>query len=177
MPDLHVQCSATVIGAFCSIGSRVVLGHGKHPTDFLSTSPYFYFQELGYKSNSTPSMDQFWFIEPIRIGNDVWIGDGVFVKNGVTIGDGAIVAARSVVTKDVAPYTVVAGVPAKVIRHRFDQQTVEDLLALKWWNLPDDILREVPIDDMPNALRYLRHHHGGQKLDVAIERRFIDQVQ
>ncbi len=83
---------------------------------------------------------------------------GAFIKNGVTIGDGAVIGAKSVVTRDVPPYAVVAGVPAKVVRYRFDTQTIKELLALQWWNLDDDVLRRVPYDDIRQALAFLKEH-------------------
>ena len=158
--DLWVVSPETTIGAFCSIGCRVVLGHGEHPVSFLSTSPYFYFDELGFKipsnHNGSPAHPEFWALSPIKIGNDVWIGDGVFIKNGVTIGDGAIIGARAVVTKDVPPYAVVVGVPAKVIKYRFPPEVIEELLALKWWELPDKTIQQIPYDNLPEALKFLR---------------------
>jgi lipopolysaccharide biosynthesis protein len=154
-PDTHIQCVSTVIGSFCSIGQRVVIGHGKHPKDFLSSSPFFYFDELGFKSEDMPAHDEFWYIEPIIIGNDVWIGDGAWIRNGVTIGDGAIIGARAVVTKDVPPYAIVAGVPGGIIGYRFDEMTIRALLDSEWWNLPDDVIRQIPFDDVPQALSFL----------------------
>ena len=107
-----------------------------------------------------PVHEEFWQSEPIHIGNDVWIGDEVFVKNGVTIGDGAVLGARSVVTKDVPPYAIVAGVPAKIIRYRFDEPTRQELLRLKWWELDDDIIRQIPYDNISAALQFLREVRG-----------------
>lgn len=156
-PDLICQSSKTTIGSFCSIGPRVVLGHGKHPISYLSTSPYFYFEDLDFMDfSSVPKHQEFWDIEPIHIGNDVWIGDGVFVKNGVTIGDGAIVGARAVVTKDVPPYSIVVGTPAKVIKYRFSQEVIEELLELKWWDLDVEILRKCPYENIDVAIKYLK---------------------
>ena len=88
--DLVVEPPHSKIGAFCSIGRRVVLGHGNHPLNYLSTSPCFYLDEFNYKNPDMPTHREWWSLEPIEIGNDVWIGDGVFVKNGVKIGDGAV---------------------------------------------------------------------------------------
>lgn len=77
----------------------------------------------------------------VKIGNDVWIGYGVTIVNNVTVGDGAVIAAGSVVTKDVPPYAIVGGVPAKTIRYRFDEEVCKILLELEWWNFPEDILK------------------------------------
>ena len=128
------------IGAFCSIGSSCQIGGGIHPTCMVSTSPVFLkgksavgynFGELDY----LPSLTVF-------IGNDVWIGSGVYIKAGVRIGTGAIIGAHAVVTHDVEPYTIVAGVPAIMIRKRFDDNTIEKLLDLKWWDWPDNSLKK-----------------------------------
>ena len=128
------------IGAFCSIGARCGIGGGVHPTDTVSTSPVFLkgknflkknFAEISYSPSLT-----------VEIGNDVWIGEGVFIVSGVRIGDGAIIGAHAVVTKDVAPYSVVAGVPAREIRKRFPDDIAGKLLELKWWEWPDEKLQE-----------------------------------
>lgn len=159
--DTYIQNEDDIIiGAFCSIGSRVVLGHGEHPMNYISTSPYFYFDNIGYKTKDMVSHNEFWEIPPIHIGNDVWIGDGVFVKNGVTIGDGAIIGARSVVTKDVPPYAIVVGCPARVLRYRYDRETIDELLRLKWWDLDDDIIKQIPYDNVEESLKFLRKVRG-----------------
>ena len=160
--DLWVASSQTTIGAFCSIACRVILGHGKHPIHFLSTSPFLYFDELGYKTKKMPSHSGFWKPEPVTIGNDVWIGDGVFVRNGVHIGDGAIIGARAVVTKDVPPYAIVVGCPAQIIKYRFTPPVIEELLKLKWWELADDIIQQIPYDDIPKALKFLHQVRSAQ---------------
>ena len=154
--DLQVFSKDTTIGAFCSIGQKVVLGHGTHPLSFLSSSPYFYFKNLHFKSETTHNHDEFWDYPAITIGNDVWIGDGVFVKNGIKIGDGAVIGAHSLVTKDVPPYAIVAGVPAKIIRYRFPEKIIADLLELKWWCLPDEVIKQIPYDDIEQAIAFLK---------------------
>lgn len=155
-PDIFIVNPQTKIGAFCSFGPRVVLGHGKHPINFLSTSPYFYFERLGYKDKNQVGHEEYWDLEPIEIGNDVWIGDGVFVKNGIKIGDGAIIGARAVVTKDVPPYAIVVGSPAKIIKYRFDEETIKTLLELKWWELDDEIIKQIPYDDINKAIEFIK---------------------
>ncbi len=154
--DLVVQNENTSIGSFCSIGEKVVLGHGEHPINFLSTSPYFYFTNIRWKREDMPSHDEFWDLEPISIGNDVWIGNDVFVKNGVKISDGAIIGAKSVITKDVPPYAIVAGAPAKIIKYRFDENIIKELLELKWWELDDEIIKQIPYDNIEEAIKFLK---------------------
>lgn len=154
----------TVIGNFCSIGENVHLGHGEHPKNFLSTSPYFYYDSLKWKKPQTKSYNNFWYYEPVVIGHYVWIGDNVFVKNGIKIGNGAIVGACSVVTHDVPPYAIVAGVPARIIRYRFDEKTIKELLKLPWWNLPDEIIKQIPYDDINAAIKFIKQNMKHHKL-------------
>lgn len=127
------QVYSATVGNFTSIGPQVLIGLGEHPSQkFVSTHPMFY----SMRGQSNPVIvDKELFDEfPItEIGNDVWIGARAVVKTGVKIGDGAIVAAGSVVTKDVEPYAIVGGVPAKLIRYRFDDETIEQLIQSKWW--------------------------------------------
>ncbi len=135
----YTKAKNVKIGAFCSIAGNVSLGLGKHPTNMISTHPAFY-------SNSKPFQtfaDKNYIEEygSIEIGNDVWIGSQVAVMFGVKIGDGAIIAYGSVVTKDVEPYSIVGGVPAKHIKYRFDKDTINNLLDSKWWSIEDSILR------------------------------------
>ena len=147
--------SQTTIGSFVSIGSGVTIGNGQHPTDFLSTSPYFYLDHLGFKNDDMVSHNEYMYKAPVHIGNDVWIGENVKISNGVTIGDGAIVGRCAVVTKDVPPYAIVVGVPAKILRYRFDEETIAKLLKLKWWELDDEVIKTIPYDNISTAISYI----------------------
>lgn len=129
------------IGKFCSVGSEVRCGLGIHPTQiFVSTHPIFF---------STKKQAQITFVKKdyikeykrIKIGNDVWIGNGAVIIDGVIIGNGAIIAAGSVVTKDVEPYSIVGGVPAKVIRYRFSEDQIRFLQKVKWWDMDIDWIK------------------------------------
>lgn len=119
------------VGAFCSIAAGTTIGGGMHPTDWVSTSPVFYRGGNVLKTNF--SQNKFEEFAHTTIGNDVWIGSKCLIKGGVTIGDGAIIGMGSVVTKDVPPYEIWAGNPAKCIRKRFDDETIAKLLKLQWW--------------------------------------------
>lgn len=131
----------TVIGAFCSCSDHIFVGGHEHPLDWVSTSAVF--QDVKNSGNSKRfSKHKLPELKQTHIGNDVWIGHNVTIKAGVRIGDGAAIGAGSVVTKDVPPFAIVAGVPAKVIRYRFDESTIKDLLDTEWWNLSDDKLFE-----------------------------------
>ena len=132
-----------VIGKFCSLacGARFLFNSANHTLKSLSTYPFpiFWGEEWGIdKSEVASAWDN---RGDIVVGNDVWIGYEAVVMAGVTIGDGAIVASRAVVTRDVPPYAIVGGVPAKVIKYRFDPATVESLLAIKWWEWPAETIR------------------------------------
>lgn len=135
-----------IIGKFCSLacGVKFLFNCANHSLHSLSsyTFPLFY-EEWGL---DWENIGQAWDNRgDIIIGNDVWIGYEALVLSGVHIGDGAIIGARAVVTKDVAPYTIVGGVPAKEIRKRFDPQTIARLESLQWWNWPvDKIRRNLP---------------------------------
>jgi len=125
------------IGKFCSIacGAKFLFNSANHALGSLSTYPFpIFFEEWNLDVENIP---QAWDNKgDIVVGNDVWIGYEAVILAGVTIGDGAIIGTRAVVTKDVPPYTIVGGVPAKPIRSRFDEATIQALLALKWWDWP-----------------------------------------
>ncbi|MFO1405034.1 MAG: CatB-related O-acetyltransferase [Azonexus sp.] len=131
-----------VVGSFCSIaaGVSIYVGiQGRHTTDFLSTYPISMI--FGRPSEVEVSAALLGNLD-VEIGNDVWVGRDALILAGVNIGDGAVIAARSVVTSDVPPYAIVGGTPAKVIRYRFDDEVISSLLKLKWWNMPESILRD-----------------------------------
>ena len=132
--------SRTKIGKFCSIGPNCLIGPGKHPTHYVATSPAFYSRKarLCVTFSNSEYFEEF---SQINIGNDVWIGEGVLIMGGVEIGDGAIIAAKSVVTKDVPSYAICGGIPAKLIRYRFSQEIIQILLSVKWWNKDESWLR------------------------------------
>lgn len=123
------------IGSFCSIASYCAIGGGSHPIEYVSTSPVFLRGDNFFHKNFANL--QFEEAEKVVIGNDVWIGEGCFINGGVTIGNGAIVGAHSVITKDVEPYSVVAGAPARLLRLRFDKDTASYLERIQWWNWPE----------------------------------------
>ena len=129
--------SNLTIGKFCSIGPNFCCGLGLHPTNGISTSPMFY-STVRQNGVTLCTENQYEETKHTTIGNDVFIGANVTILDGVTIGDGAVVGAGAVVTKDVPPYAVVGGVPAKVLKYRFDKDTINKLLQIQWWNNPTE---------------------------------------
>ena len=132
-----------MIGRFCSIAIDVTISLGNHRTDIVSTYPFstlapWWPEASGYPDRTTSG--------DVVIGNDVWIGKGVFISSGVTVGDGAVLAAGSVVTRDVPPYAIVGGVPAKVIKYRFSPEVIASLLNIAWWDWSDEeVARHLPL--------------------------------
>lgn len=132
-----------IIGKYCSIacGAKFLFTSANHTMRSLATYPFpLFFEEWGLdRKNVTDSWDN---KGDIVIGNDVWIGYEAVILSGVTIGDGAIIGARALITKDVPPYTIVGGVPAKPIRKRFSEKTISLLLEKKWWNWSEEKIAE-----------------------------------
>lgn len=126
----------TTIGAFSSISNNCYIGSFSHPIDWVSTSPLFHKGKNIFRKNF--AKHQFVPFVETTIGNDVWIGEGCKIKAGVTIGDGAIIGMGSVVTKDVEPYSIYAGCPARKIRNRFGENEIELLKKIKWWEWNDE---------------------------------------
>jgi len=148
--------SNTKIGKYCSIGKKCEIGVADHPQTWLSTSPIQYNLKIHFPDYSS------YFREGKRerpkettIKNDVWIGSHVIIKRGVTIGDGAIVRAGAIVTKNVPPYSIVAGVPADIIKYRFNEKTIEKLLRYKWWNIEESKLKNVDFSNIKSAINTL----------------------
>ena len=132
-----------IIGKYCSIacGAKFMFTSGNHKMSSLSTYPFpLFFEEWDLERNEvTEAWDN---KGDIIIGNDVWIGYEAVIMQGVHIGDGAIIAARALVTKDVAPYTIAGGVPARAIRTRFPEETVKKLMKIQWWNWDEAIIQK-----------------------------------
>ena len=139
-PDAGVD--RLVIGSFCSIGSGaafIMAGNQGHRNDWISTFPFFWMPEVPAFEGAANGFER---AGDTVIGNDVWIGSEAIVMPGVRVGDGAVIGTRAVVTRDVEPYAIVGGNPARMIRKRFDEADIAMLLQLAWWRWTDDQLRE-----------------------------------
>jgi acetyltransferase-like isoleucine patch superfamily enzyme len=144
------------VGAYCAIGARTAINPFNHPVDWLSINEFQYhpnsfdwvpeYRDFG-RLDRTPDM-----FRHATIGNDVWTGHNVNIMAGVSVGDGAIVGAGSVVTKDVPPFAIVAGVPARVVRMRFSDAIIERLLRVRWWDLELSELSGLPFRDVERCL-------------------------
>lgn len=156
----NCQCLNVKIGKFCSIANNCYLGGAEHPLDYVSTSPVFY---GGYRKTFIGKLIKLGDLEwnsyrfTTVIGNDVWIGNDVILKSGISIGNGSVIGAGSVVTKNVPPYEIWAGNPAKLIRKRFSDDAISKLQELKWWNNERKILSECSayMDDIDNYIKHL----------------------
>lgn len=142
----YVSCNScisyTEIGKYCSIGPNFLCGWGIHPLEGISTSPCFYstHKQNGMTYSKTDKIEE---RKTITIGNDVFIGANVTVLDGVTIGDGAVIGTGAVVTKDIPPYAIAVGVPAKITKYRFSSEIITKLKQIKWWNWDDEKLKNV----------------------------------
>lgn len=162
------NCSITGnIGRFCSIAQDVKNSLGVHPitSPYVSTSPMFF--SLRKQTGKTFAKKQLFdeLKDPIEIGHDCWIGQGAFIVGGVKIGTGAVVLAGAVVTKDVPPYSIVGGVPAKVVKYRYDEETIDFLLKSEWWNKPIEWLEAnyelfSNIDEFKRVINEAVSHNG-----------------
>ena len=133
------------IGKFCSIGPNFCCGLGIHPTKGISTAPMFY--SKARQNGMTLSMvNKVEESKQTVIGNDVFIGANVSVLDGVHVSDGVVIGAGAVVTRDIPPYAIAVGVPAKVVKYRFDETTIKELLENQWWNGDDEVLKQVEHD-------------------------------
>lgn len=147
-----------VIGAYCSIGRGVQIGLARHPVEWLSTHTF------QYNNSWFPDVDEMKFERSLRnmhhpktfIGSDVWIGNNALITSGVKIGNGSIIGAGAMVIKDVPDYAIVGGVPAKIIRYRFEEKIIKSLLATKWWLYNPDKLKHLDFNDISACIRQLQ---------------------
>lgn len=135
------------IGKYCSIGPGFTCAFGRHPINkFVSTHPFFYSKQYNNKLKSD-KFDEFKYIDSqnktmASIGNDVWIGTNVIILDGVKVGDGAVIGAGTIVTKDVPPYSIVVGVPGRIIKYRFSDKEIDFLLKKKWWDKEESWIKK-----------------------------------
>lgn len=132
------------IGKYCSIADHCRIGMSGHTLNFLSTSPIF--------TQKRNALQEYWAEkdvlkhksaeERVYLGNDVWVGSHALINGGIHVGDGACIAAGAVVVKDVPPYAIVGGVPAKIIKYRFAPEIIDKLLEIKWWDAEEDVLKD-----------------------------------
>ena len=141
------------IGAFCSIALNVkILLGGEHRSDWVTTYPFNVLWEAGKEFNGHPRTKG-----DVHIGNDVWVGTEAVIMSGINIGDGAVLGARTVVARDIPPYAVAVGNPARIIKKRFDDKTIQRLLKVKWWNWEDDrIQKALPLLLNPDLRSFLQ---------------------
>jgi len=139
----RIDTNTSTIGKYCSISHNVKIGMGPHPLNHISTSPVFYSKDRGYIKKNT--YDEYQDKGYTEIGHDVFIAANAIIYAGVNIGTGSVIAAGSVVTKDVPPYAIVAGMPAKVLNYRFHKVIIEKLLKTHWWELDNSTLLRLHI--------------------------------
>lgn len=151
----YTSLSMVEVGAFTSISSYCAIGGGSHPLHWIAMSPVFQGIGIGRMKKKIAN-HEYQTHQMIYIGNDVWIGGNCLIKGGVHIADGAVIGMGSVVTHDVGPYEIWAGNPARMIRKRFDDETIEKLLKIKWWEWDDETLTQKAIY-INNVEEFLKH--------------------
>ena len=145
------------IGRYCSIGKDLTVMGDAHPINWVSTNPIFYnsqrYETFSKEKHHVNFPEYHISSDEISIGNDVWIADRVTLKGGVRIGDGAVIGFGSIVTKDVPPYAIVAGSPAKIIKYRFPEGMIKDFIEMRWWNYGAADITTMPTSDPKDFIR------------------------
>ena len=157
LSELSTLARGCQLGRYCSVARFVEIGPIEHPVDFLSTHPFQYSKHHFANQEAWDRLERCDFDETpgAIVGNDVLIGLNAVILRGVTVGHGAIIGAGAVVTKDVPPYAIVVGSPAKILRYRFDAETIQRLLVVAWWDMDLEALSGLPFDDIEVALNLL----------------------
>lgn len=154
------------IGDYCAIANGTMFNPSGHPTNWLSVHPFQYREKCDPRlyGNMINKNAVYYNEQPksIEIGNDVWIGERSVIMGGVKIGDGAIVALGAVVTKDVPPYAIVGGVPAKVLKYRFSKEIIDELLEIKWWELPYEFITTLQFDNIDACISKIKSYRNGE---------------
>lgn len=157
--NYSVIYSDTKVGKYCSIGRFCEIGAAAHPISFLSTSNIQYSNTLmrGHEDTSFRRKVKYEYDRDTIVGHDVWIGAKSVIKSGVTIGHGSVVAALSFVNKDVPPYAIVGGIPAKILKFRFSEEIITDLLELEWWDLTPKEMANIDFNNIEVAIEQIKN--------------------
>jgi len=161
--DHNALLQYATIGNYCSISNYVTIGLGIHPLNLFSTSPLFYKKRNVFKLDLINEDLGFPEYKPTVIGSDVWIGSKVTVMGGVNVGHGSTIASGAVVTKDIPPYAIVGGVPAKVIKYRFTEEVIEKLLLTKWWEKSAEEVYLIK-DELADAISFSENEQREMKI-------------
>lgn len=162
------------IGSFCSIGLGLTILNGNHPLNRLTTHPSTFDKRWGFVKNNSVLIDLHQKNKEILIGNDVWIGVNVIILPSVIISDGAVIGTGSVVTKNVEPYSIVGGVPARHIKDRFNKDVIDSILKSRWWDMKDDDIRKLYDDLSYSDTKYIDNSYNDAIKRIILSKYIFD---